>query len=150
MSLGGVPIAGSDLADAFASHFDNKVRTNVALARVDPNGVYNGRCQLLVQDRLFMDKGDVKECLEMLKNKKCEGLDREPVCLIKDARVPLLIPSVNFSKTFMPLGSSSINISHCAYLGGHICPKGQQNWFGYRFYSIVILLLGNYQSNGKY
>ena len=54
MSLGGVPVAGSDLADAFASHFDNKVRTSVALARVDPNGVYNGRCQLLVQDRFFM------------------------------------------------------------------------------------------------
>ena len=73
----------------------------MALARVDPNGVYNGRCQLLVQDRLFMDKGDVKECLEMLKNKKCEGFDRVQVCLIKDARVPLLIPSVNFSKTFI-------------------------------------------------
>ena len=43
MSLGGVPGACSDLADAFASHFDNKVRTSKALARVDPNGVYNGR-----------------------------------------------------------------------------------------------------------
>ena len=92
MSLGGIPVAGSDLANAFASHFDNKVRSGVALARVDPNGVYNGRCQLLVQNRFFMDKVDVEECINMITNKKCEGFDRIPACILKDAKVPLLDP----------------------------------------------------------
>ena len=40
MSLGGVPVVGSDLANAFASHFDSKVRASVSQARVDPSGVY--------------------------------------------------------------------------------------------------------------
>ena len=104
MSLGGIPVAGSDLADAFASHFDSKVRTNVALARVDPNGVYNGRCQLMVQDRFFMDKADVEVCVDMLKNKKCEGFDRVPVCVIKDARLPLLDPLCKLFKNIYATG----------------------------------------------
>ena len=104
MSLGGVPVADSDLADAFASHFDSKVRTNVSLARVDPNGVYNGKCQLIVQDRIFMDKADVEECIDMLKNKKCEGFDRIPVCVIKDAKNPLLDPMCKLLKNIYATG----------------------------------------------
>ena len=80
------------------------VRTNVALARVDPNGVYNGRCQLMVQDRFFMDKADVKMCVDMLKNKKCEGFDRVPVCVIKDARLPLFDPLCKLFKNIYATG----------------------------------------------
>ena len=92
MTLGGNLVAGSDLVDAFACHFDSKVRAAVTLARVDPNGVYNGRCQLIVQDRFFMDKVDVEECLNMLNNKNCEGFDRIPVCVSKDAKTPPVKP----------------------------------------------------------
>ena len=104
MTLGGVPVAGPDLADAFACHFDTKIRTNVSLARVDLKGVYNGKCQLMVQNRFFMDKADVEECIDMLKNKKCEGYDRIPVCLIKDAKVPLLDPMCKLFKNIYATG----------------------------------------------
>ena len=101
MSLGGEPTAGSDLANAFASHFDNKVRASVSQARVDPSGVYNGKCQLLVLD---MDKADFEECINMLKNKKCEGCDRIPVCVIKDPKVPLLEPMCKLLKNIYATG----------------------------------------------
>ena len=39
-----------------------------------------------------MTKNDVKKCLDELKNKKCEGFDRIPVCIISDACVKLLSP----------------------------------------------------------
>ena len=104
MTLEGVPVAGSDLADAFAGHFNTKIKSNVSLARVDPNGVYNGKCQLMVQDRFFMDKANIEECIDMLKNKKCEGFDRIPVCLIKDAKVPLLDPMCQLFKNIYATG----------------------------------------------
>ena len=50
----------------------------------------NGKCKLIVQNRNFMTKKDVEECLLDLKIKKCEGYDRIPVCSLYDARVPLL------------------------------------------------------------
>ena len=74
------------------------------MARVDPNGVYNGRRHLLVQDRFFMDRADVDECINMLKNKKCEGFDRIPVCIIKDARIPLLDPFCELFKNIYATG----------------------------------------------
>ena len=36
--------------------------------------------------------------------------------------------------------SSSIDISYCAYLGGHICPWETENRFGYNFNSIGVFL----------
>ena len=39
-----------------------------------------------------MTENDVKTCLNELKNKKCEGFDRIPVCMLLDARVKLLPP----------------------------------------------------------
>ena len=32
-----------------------------------------------------MKESNVKLCLDELKNKKCEGFDRIPVCIIRDA-----------------------------------------------------------------
>ena len=46
--------------------------------------IYNGKCKLILQNRNFMQKSDVKKCLDELSNKKCEGFDRLPVCFIKD------------------------------------------------------------------
>ena len=55
---------------------------NVLRARVDVGGVNNGKCKLVVQNRNFMTENDVKICLDELTNKKCEGFDRIPVCMI--------------------------------------------------------------------
>ena len=65
---------------------------NVSLAREDPDSVYNGKCQLIVLNRFFMDKADVKECLNMLTNKTCEGFDRVPACAVKDSKDVLFEP----------------------------------------------------------
>ena len=81
----GVPVAQSDIANTFARHFSDKIKLNHRKAMVDLNGVYNGKCKLIVQNRHFMTSKDVKECMVDLKNKKCEGFDRIPLCLIVDA-----------------------------------------------------------------
>ena len=39
-----------------------------------------------------MTENDVKLCLSELNNKKCEGFDRIPVCMLFDARVTILPP----------------------------------------------------------
>ena len=92
LTLNGIPVAEGDVADAFAKHFDEKIKMNVNKTKVDPNLVYNGKCKLIVQDRNFMMESDVKECITDLKNKKCEGFDRIPVCLILDSSELLLKP----------------------------------------------------------
>ena len=46
------------------------------------NRSFNGKCKIIVQNRNFMTEKDVKFCLSELKNKKCEGFDRIPVCAI--------------------------------------------------------------------
>ena len=51
----------------------------------DRNGVYNGKCKLLVQNRNFMMKNDVEQCMADLNSKKSEGLYRIPVCCLFDA-----------------------------------------------------------------
>ena len=63
--------------------------------------VYNGKNKLMVLDRNFMQKSDVKECINSLPNKKCEGFDRIPVCVLKDTRDLLLNPlSDLFNNTY--------------------------------------------------
>ena len=44
-----------------------------------------------------MTELDIKCCLDELKNVKCEGFDRIPVCVICDARDKLLPPLVALS-----------------------------------------------------
>ena len=71
------------------------------MAVVDSEGVYNGKCKLIVQNRNFMTRSDVEMCMSDLKNKKSEGYDRIPVCCILDAREPLLNPMADlFSKIY--------------------------------------------------
>ena len=62
----------------------------MAKTRVDKNGVYNGKCKIIVHNRNFMTEKDVKLCMNDLKTKKCEGFDMIPVCTILDARCVLL------------------------------------------------------------
>ena len=55
-------------------------------------GVYNGKNKLIVQNRNFMTKIDIRECIYSIKSKRCEGYDRIPVTAICDARDVLLEP----------------------------------------------------------
>ena len=69
--------------------------------KVDVCGVYNGKCKLIIQKRNFMTENDVKRCLDELKNKKCEGFDRLPVCFINDSKDIIQDPlSSLFSKIY--------------------------------------------------
>jgi hypothetical protein len=91
LTLDGNPIGEGDTATCFAKKICEKVQSNVARATLDANGVYNGKCHLLVQNRNFMKKLDVLTCMDQL-SKKCEGFDRIPVCVLYDAHVTLLNP----------------------------------------------------------
>ena len=66
------------------------------------NGVYNGKCKLIVQNRNFMTESDVRECIKDLKNKKCEGYDRIPLCMLIDSR-DVILPALQslFSSIYL-------------------------------------------------
>ena len=99
-TLGEEPIATCETANAFGRFFSLKVSTLLAKTRLSPN-VYNGKNKLIVLDRNFMSKNDVKECMYSIKSKRCEGYDRIPVNVICDARDLLLDPyAVLFSKIY--------------------------------------------------
>ena len=63
LTLGGAPAACGDVANSFARHFSEKIKLNVSKTSVNLNIVYNGKCKLLVQNRNFMQKLDVKNDL---------------------------------------------------------------------------------------
>ena len=90
LTLNGVSVKPGCTADSFAAHFHKRIRLNSSKVKIDMNGVYNGKCKLIVQNRNFMTAADVKCCLDELTNVKCEGFDRIPVCVICDAREKLL------------------------------------------------------------
>ena len=92
LTLGGKNVNPHEVAGAFAKHFYNKIKVNVAKTRINTDGVYNGKCKLIVQNRNFMTEKDVMLCLSEIKNKKCEGFDRIPACVLFDASSVLLPP----------------------------------------------------------
>ena len=103
LTLDGIPIATHETANAFAKFFNEKVMSHANNTKVDP-GVYNGKNKLIVPDKNFMQYNDVKECMLTLKNKRCEGYDRIPVCILADARENLYDPLAQlFSKIFFKL-----------------------------------------------
>ena len=60
----GFAVAPNAVADAFASHFQSKILSNVNKARVDVGGVYNGKNRLFVQEsnnkKVMYDQSDCK------------------------------------------------------------------------------------------
>ena len=101
LTLGGVPVAGCDVANSFAKHFNDKIKFNVSKTSINLNVIYNGKYKLLVKNRNFMQKSDVKKCLYELSSKKCEGFDRLPVCFINDSKDIIQDPlSSLFSKIY--------------------------------------------------
>ena len=100
MTLGCGPVAAGDIAGSFAAHFNGKVVSTVQKTKVDQN-VYNGKCKLIVQNSNFMKIDDVKECMNLLITKKCEGYDRIPLLCIAHAKEVLLRPmSILFEKIY--------------------------------------------------
>ena len=90
LTRGGVPVAEGTVAESFANFFRDKIGDNVSKTNVNSNAVYNGKCKLIVQNRNFMQKSDIKACMNVLNTKKCEGFDRIPVCILADAKAVLL------------------------------------------------------------
>ena len=80
-----------DIPNAFSSFFNSKITTHVKNTTMSPN-VYNGKNKIIVQNRNFMNRNDVNECMKLLKSKHCEGYDHIPLCIISDARDILLDP----------------------------------------------------------
>ena len=74
LTVGGLNVDPRGIAGAFASYFSTKIKTNVSRARVDANGVYNGKCKLIVQNRHIMTENDVKSCLGEQKTKNVRVL----------------------------------------------------------------------------
>ena len=66
------------------------------------DSLYNGKCKLIVQNRNFMLEKDVLECMNELNNKKCEGFDRIPVCVLAAAK-PILLKNLTelFQKIYV-------------------------------------------------
>ena len=43
-----------------------KIKVSVRKVRINKDDVYNGKCKLIVQDRNFMKKSDIKDCISMI------------------------------------------------------------------------------------
>ncbi len=91
MFLNGVVINQEDLTDRFASFFDNKIRGIVEQVSIDDN-VYNGTRKIFTSEKMFMDPTSVKLCLQSLKNKNTEGVDRIPQKILLDGADHLEAP----------------------------------------------------------
>ena len=70
LTLSGAPIATADRAEAFATFFNEKITSHAQNTKVCRN-VYNGKNKIIVQNRNFMQTGDVEECIKSLKSKRC-------------------------------------------------------------------------------
>ena len=91
LTYGGIPVAQTDSANAFASFFSKKIENLVKDTAPNLN-VYNGKNKLIVQNRNFMCREDIIECLRSIKSKRCEGYDRIPVCILTDSSNLLIDP----------------------------------------------------------
>ena len=104
VTLSGLPIAKADRAEAFAKFFNEKITSHARMTNVC-NRVYNGKNKIIVQNRNFMLKKDIEECIKSLKPKRCEGFDRIPVCVITDACDILIEP---FTQLFQKIYSTGL------------------------------------------
>ena len=60
LTLAGVRVPVSEIANSFAAHFHDKIKLNVMRTRIRADTVYNRKCKLIVQNRNFMTESDVK------------------------------------------------------------------------------------------
>ncbi len=96
-----VMIVESKTADAFASHFDSKIRDIVSETIIEAD-VYNGTRKVFSGVNNFMCKHHIMECLLSLKCKNSEGFDRIPQRILKDGAEILINPlTAIFNKIYM-------------------------------------------------
>ena len=86
-----VKISEGKTADAFASHFDKKIRDIVDSTIVEED-VYNGTMKVNSETKNFMRRHHIMECLLSLKCKNSEGFDRIPQRILKDGAEILIGP----------------------------------------------------------
>ena len=81
----------NEIADCFATYFEDKVNNIVKTSRVD-DAVYYGVRKLVAADSDFMSPLDIIECVKQLKIKNCEGYDRIPQRILIDGIDVLIKP----------------------------------------------------------
>ena len=65
LTLGVILVAaGGRAAASFGTHFSDKIKLNVNKSKIDHENVYNGKPKLIVQNRNFMTRNDVGECMK--------------------------------------------------------------------------------------
>ena len=80
-----------EVANAFASYFDNKIKNVLEEVTIDEN-VYNGRKLVDTSDKFFMTEPEILQCMKTLKNKNSEGFDRVPQRILLDGCAQLSAP----------------------------------------------------------
>ena len=91
MFFNDIRIPDREVANCFATYFEDKVNKIVKNAIIDP-GVYNGGPKLVAVDSDFMSKNEIIECVKQLKLKNCEGYDRIPQRILIDGIDILINP----------------------------------------------------------
>ena len=91
MNKNGLRIEKSDIPDAFADFFNDKVQGIVNETIIDPK-VYNGKRKLNAPSENFMTHGEILKAVQTLKTKNCEGHDRLPQRILTDGISVLIAP----------------------------------------------------------
>ena len=100
MSINNLEVKKSDRSDVFASFFDKKIRDIIDTVSVN-EGVYNGTRKVNSENKFFMSREDVLECMLSLKCKNSEGFDRIPQRILLDGAEILVEPlSILFEKIY--------------------------------------------------
>ena len=79
-------IPQTDVANCFATYFEEKVDKFVKSANID-RGVYNGTTKMVAAETNFMSRLEILECVKQLKIKNCEGYDRIPQRILIDGKI---------------------------------------------------------------
>jgi hypothetical protein len=92
----GQKFSGKDRPQAFADHFQEKVKKTVNETLIPDNPDY-GVKRLTVRSEFFFSYNQVLQTMNSLKSKKCYGYDNVPLIVLKDGAEVLALP---FSKLF--------------------------------------------------
>ena len=84
-------VKSEDLAEMFAEMFQTKIWNLASNPKIGPN-VHNGMQKIEVEEKNFMTEDKVREAIQSIKLKNCEGLDRIPQRLLVDGLVYLIKP----------------------------------------------------------
>ena len=93
MYEGGIPINKAALPHQLARFFNSKI---VELSNQLPvnDAVYNGTKKLEQDNKMFMDKNSIMECILALQTKNSEDVDRIPQRILVDGADILIVVSI--------------------------------------------------------